>query len=177
MDLKEKSGLIWHNIRENPNDLPGHEGLFVIYWKLGTLADYMVYRGEIKTPHEDVVAWCELPLFEGVKKEMNLGDKINEFVDSKSSHIKSFTPEAVKVLLKDFINEVECQKTVWHDLTVNPNDLPASDRNILVCREFDDDTEIDNYYNDDEFVGWGTKYRDPDAADVIAWAEMPKFRR
>lgn len=69
-DLKEayisgaKESIIWHNLKENPDDLPKGNGLFVIYWKLGDIDNYMIFRGTIGDLHKDVVAWCELPKYE-----------------------------------------------------------------------------------------------------------------
>ena len=73
---------------------------------------------------------------------------------------------------------------VWHDLRKNPRDLPNTDRDVIVKRESEDESEIDNYYNDDEWVGWGKAYREQQyyirkgdklIDDVVAWCEMPRF--
>lgn len=72
----------------------------------------------------------------------------------------------------------------WHNLKENPEDLPDTDRDVIVKREHEDDTELDNYYNDDEWVGWGNTYRNYQYFvrkgmqvfdDVVAWCEKPKF--
>lgn len=50
----------WHDLRKDPNDLPKGNGLFVIYWKLGTIDNYMVFKGSLDNPHKDIIAWCEI---------------------------------------------------------------------------------------------------------------------
>lgn len=65
---------------------------------------------------------------------------------------------------------------VWHVLKENPEDVPDTDRDVIVKRESEDDTEIDNYYSDDEWVGWGKMLREGYTTDdVVAWCEKPKF--
>ena len=58
-----ENGIQWHDLRKDPNDLPKDSGLFIIHWKVGTLNHYMIYKGTIKEPHKDVIAWCEIPQF------------------------------------------------------------------------------------------------------------------
>ena len=58
----------WHDLRKDPNDLPKGNGLFIIYWKIGTVDNYMVFRGAITEMHKDVIAWCEIPQFKEIEK-------------------------------------------------------------------------------------------------------------
>ena len=58
-----ENGIQWHDLRKDPNDLPKDSGLFIIYWKLGVIDDYMVFKGTLNTPHKDMIAWCEIPQF------------------------------------------------------------------------------------------------------------------
>ena len=60
----KENGTVWHDLRKDQNDLPEGNGLFIIYWKLGTVDNYMVFRGTITEMHKDVIAWCEIPKYE-----------------------------------------------------------------------------------------------------------------
>lgn len=48
----------WHYVKDG--DLPKGNGLFVIYWKLGDIDNYMIFRGTVGNLHEDVIAWREI---------------------------------------------------------------------------------------------------------------------
>lgn len=52
----------WHNLRENPNDLPKEGGEFWTKWEDGTYstAHYFADNGF----GDYVIAWTELPMFE-----------------------------------------------------------------------------------------------------------------
>lgn len=50
----------WHYVKDG--DLPKGNGLFIFYWKLGSIDDYMVFKGTINNIHKDVVAWKEIVL-------------------------------------------------------------------------------------------------------------------
>lgn len=69
-----KAKTQWHNLRENPNDLPKNtESVLCVLW--GTTYDVGYYKetdDELwhfdeysisKSHKEDVVAWCEIPQF------------------------------------------------------------------------------------------------------------------
>lgn len=60
----------WHNIKNNPEDLPTEDGQYLIYeiqygdpWY--TVAYYVTCANEFGTGHEKVIAWRELPKYEG----------------------------------------------------------------------------------------------------------------
>lgn len=62
----------WHDLRENPNDLPEHSYSVIVAYKnsLGNLFIDQGYLGALNTwnvcglsPYE-VIAWCEIPRFE-----------------------------------------------------------------------------------------------------------------
>lgn len=48
----------WHFVKDG--DLPKGNGLFVIYWKLGDIDNYMIFRGTIGDLHKDTIAWKEI---------------------------------------------------------------------------------------------------------------------
>jgi len=86
----------------------------------------------------------------------------------------------------DYEEEYQCylaglkaRQTHWHDLRINPDDLPDTDRNVLVKRESESECQIDNYYNDyyhdGTSKGWGIMFREGwNSDDVILWCELPK---
>lgn len=62
----------WHDLRKDPNDLPGHSHSVIVAYKnsSGCLFTDQGYLGAMNiwnvqgiSPHE-VIAWCELPKFE-----------------------------------------------------------------------------------------------------------------
>ena len=63
----------WHNIKDNPQDLPTEDGQYLIYeiqygepWY--DVAYFVTCANEFGTGHEKVIAWRELPKYEGLKK-------------------------------------------------------------------------------------------------------------
>lgn len=51
----------WHYVKDG--DLPKGTGLFIIYWKLGFIDNYMAFRGTIDNLlHKDIIAWKEIVL-------------------------------------------------------------------------------------------------------------------
>ena len=83
-----------------------------------------------------------------------------------------------------FLAGLKAGRPQWHDLRKNPNDLPNTDRDVLVKRE-DEEPQVDNYYNDKEYTGWRTEQWDREyykrkgdigyPSSVIAWCEIPTF--
>ena len=63
IEFATENGIQWHDLRKDPNDLPKDCGLFIIYWKLGSINNYMVFKGNLDAPHKDMIAWCEIPTF------------------------------------------------------------------------------------------------------------------
>lgn len=73
----------------------------------------------------------------------------------------------------------------WHDLRKDSNDLPDSDREVIVQHE-DEDSEVDAYIREDDYVGWRSLRWDieyyqrkgepiPDFG-IIMWCEKPRFK-
>ena len=66
------------------------------------------------------------------------------------------------------------RKPIWHDLRVNPKDLPKDSKIVVVCIEFDNETtdsEI-GYYYINNWVCNSVRRR----KRVLAWMEIPKFK-
>lgn len=64
--------------------------------------------------------------------------------------------------------EEEVDKYSWHNLLINPNDLPEHCDQVLICYEVDEqgkywDYDIGEYWNNGE--GWGNT-----PMTVVAWA-------
>ena len=86
---------------------------------------------------------------------------------------------------KTYIDSAKENGVVWHNLREDLNDLPNDDRDVLVKYE-DEPTQLDNFYNDEDYVGWGSKRyayegykRNGDLIpydDTIAWCEIPQFK-
>lgn len=93
--------------------------------------------------------------------------------------------EANKEIEQAFLAGLKAGKPQWHDLRKNPNDLPDTERDVWVKREDEENCQLDNYYNDDEYVGWRTEQWDREyykrkgdigyPSSVIAWCEAPKW--
>ena len=70
-DLKKHfEGDGWHNIKDNPQDLPTEDGQYLIYeiqygepWY--DVAYFVTGANVFGTGHEKVIAWRELPKYEG----------------------------------------------------------------------------------------------------------------
>ena len=86
---------------------------------------------------------------------------------------------------KTYIDSVKENGIQWHDLRKNPNDLPDTDREVIIQYE-DEDSEVDVYIRDDEYVGWKSLRWDieyyqrkgepiPDF-DIIMWCEKPQYK-
>lgn len=76
----KENGVIWHDLRKNPDDLPKKVGNYLVCY-LDTMLErhtfelsYVDYLGKehwidennhnIETYDEGVIAWCEIPKFE-----------------------------------------------------------------------------------------------------------------
>lgn len=60
----------WHNIKDNPQDLPTEDGQYLVYeiqygdpWY--DVAYFVTCANVFGTGHEKVIAWRELPKYEG----------------------------------------------------------------------------------------------------------------
>ena len=71
-----ENGVVWHDLRKNPQDLPPCKGFETYSERLITDKGYSVYnfrkcRWYVDEPdcdcmvHRDVIAWCEIPKFKG----------------------------------------------------------------------------------------------------------------
>lgn len=67
---KAKAEKGWHNIKDNPQDLPTEDGQYLIYeiqygdpWY--DVAWFITGANVFGTEHEKIIAWRELPKFEG----------------------------------------------------------------------------------------------------------------
>ena len=71
--------------------------------------------------------------------------------------------------------DIEYQrKPIWHDLRVNPKDLPKDSKIVVVCIEFDNETtdyEIGYYYINNWVCNSVRRMK-----RVLAWMEIPKFK-
>ena len=74
LELKE-NGVVWHDLRKNPNDLPENQKeVLCLLWEDSYYIGYYSINSEMwhfnefslsKDENEDeVTAWCELPMFE-----------------------------------------------------------------------------------------------------------------
>jgi hypothetical protein len=75
---EKEIGVVWHDLRKNPNDLPPRKGLETYSSRVITDKGYGMYnfrkcRWYVDDPdcgfmaHTEVVAWCDIPRFkEGV---------------------------------------------------------------------------------------------------------------
>jgi len=64
LDGLKAGGVYWHDLTENPNDLPRHGQKVWIQYSDGDGTD-LYFFGSF-TPY--VVAWCEVPKWEGRRK-------------------------------------------------------------------------------------------------------------
>lgn len=86
---------------------------------------------------------------------------------------------------KSYLDGLAEEKPEWHDLRKNPNDLPNTNREVLVLlwdynnyhigryeEEYDDVIREDTYWHFDDFsIG-------KDKSDtVLGWFELPKVKR
>ena len=67
---KAKAEKGWHNIKDNPQDLPTEDGQYLIYeiqygdpWY--DVARFITGANVFGTEHEKIIAWRELPKYEG----------------------------------------------------------------------------------------------------------------
>lgn len=61
----KENGVIWHNLRKDPNDLPkGHR---VVLNQVGMATNYDPKRGFLGFEGAGIIAWCEIPLFKESK--------------------------------------------------------------------------------------------------------------
>lgn len=106
-----------------------------------------------------------------------------EYADSVDGYeIKTYSISDIE---QAFLAGFKAGEPQWHNLRENPNDLPDTDRNVLVKRESEENSQLDNYYNDDDYIGWGAEQWDREyykrkgdvgyPSDVIAWCELPKW--
>ena len=68
IDGVTENGIIWHDLRKNPNDLPDGYAVVLNQHGVQVTYDYMynVWRNDDANNYicEDVVAWTEIPKFE-----------------------------------------------------------------------------------------------------------------
>lgn len=77
----KENGVVWHDLRKNPNDLPQKVGDYIVAldYQKGTFSTYLLqynvdededdikfgwFDSEYTNYNDDVIAWCELPKFE-----------------------------------------------------------------------------------------------------------------
>lgn len=76
----KENGVIWHDLRTNPDDLPKERGEYIVAFKLpkGWDTTILMYNNdeyedeyelcwfdsEYTNYNDDVIAWCEIPKFE-----------------------------------------------------------------------------------------------------------------
>lgn len=67
----KENGVVWHNLKTNPNDLPKNQNeVLCCLWEdtydIGYYKndDEMWYFNEFNVSKDEVDAWCELPKFE-----------------------------------------------------------------------------------------------------------------
>lgn len=63
----KENGIIWHNVKENPNDLPDdcYDVLNQCSNKIHYNFHQNVWMNEKDEIDDSVIAWCEKPYFEG----------------------------------------------------------------------------------------------------------------
>lgn len=63
------NGIVWHDLRKDPNDLPKdrHNVIVALTNGYSEQDSYLGYRWDIN--HRCVVAWCEIPVFNEGDKE------------------------------------------------------------------------------------------------------------
>ena len=100
---------------------------------------------------------------------LNLGEDLEDFDDFNE------LGEVTWCVDKVGDGDIEYQrKPIWHDLRVNPKDLPKDSKIVVVCIEFDNETtdsEI-GYYYINNWVCNSVRRR----KRVLAWMEIPKFK-
>jgi hypothetical protein len=77
-EMLKENGVVWHDLRKNPNDLPKERGGYLVAIKLlkGWDTTILMYNNdededelcwldsEYTNYNDDVIAWCEIPKFE-----------------------------------------------------------------------------------------------------------------
>lgn len=62
----KENGVVWHNLRKNPNDLP--DDTYDVLDQAGYKVHYNFFQNvwmtEKDETNNEVIAWCELPKFE-----------------------------------------------------------------------------------------------------------------
>jgi hypothetical protein len=105
-----------------------------------------------------------------------------EQINALIAHCKRQKEKSFSRLIRDEHSDtLECleellyliKSTKWHDLKENPNDLPKIDTTAIIANESFD------YPLEAKWDGenWSYGKWDEIATDVIAWHEMPQFKK
>lgn len=110
-------------------------------------------------------------IYNSIRGVYNSKEELEKDIED-SLKAEEYSTEYIKGYKAGYAKSTKENGVIWHDLRKDPNDLPDTDRLVVVKYE-DEEEDFDSFCLP---YGWESVIEEYHFFNPVAWCELPKFR-